>query len=207
MPKVSAADIADLFSRPPDTKDQVKLDASMKGYNDFKKQLKAFDPQLKRDMDREIRAFLKPVITDAKSMVPGKPLSGWREGSGRGADNGSGKLPNWEQTAVQKGIVVRQGTMRRRRPGEVVVSAWQLRNTDGAGSAFEGMGRRGGRTERGRIMIAAMTLYHGKEPRLLWRAWGDAGGDKKLVTGVTEIVLRHQALLERRMKAVSASKD
>ena len=206
MAKVSVQDIADLFANPPDVKDQVKLDASLKGYADLKKQMKKFAPELKREMDREIRAYLKPVITDAKLMVPNVALSGWRQGSGRGKDNQAGKLPNWDQGAVSKGIVVRQGQAKRRKPGEAVVSAWQLRNTDGAGSAFEGMGRKGGRTDSGRRMIAAMSLYYGKEPRLLWRAWGNAGGDAKLQTGVVEIIRAKEAQLQMHLKSVSATK-
>ena len=207
MANVSVQDIADLFANPPDVKDQVKLDASLKGYADLKKQMAKFAPDLKRAMDKEIRAYLKPVITDAKSMVPSLPLSGWRQGSGRGKDNGNGKLPNWDQGTVSKGIVVRQGQKKKRKPGEAVVSSWELRNSDGAGSAFEGMGRKGGgRTDSGRRMIAAMTLYHGARPRLLWRAWGDAGGDAKLQAGVLEIIHRREAELSLRLAGISSTK-
>ena len=157
-------------------------------------------------MDREIRAYLKPVITDAKSMVPNAPLSGWRQGGGRGKDNGDRKLPNWDQGAVSKGIVIRQGQKKRRKPGEAVVSAWELRNTDGAGSAFEGAGRKGGRSELGKRFIAALSLYHGKHPRLLWRAWGNAGGDAKIVAGVYEIIRLKEAQLQVHLKSISATK-
>lgn len=206
MPKLSATDVASLFSSPPDVKDQVKIDASLKGYADLKKQMKKFAPDLRREMDREIRTYLKPVITGAKSMVPDAPLSGWRLGGGRGKDNAAGKLPNWDPGAVKKGLVIRQGQHVRRRPGEAVVSAWELRNADGAGSAFEGMGRKGGRSDSGRRMIAAMTMYHGKQPRLLWRAWGDAGGDAKLQTGVLEIIRLKEAQLQMHLKSISATK-
>lgn len=206
MAGVSAQDVAGLFSRPPDVKDQVKVGASLKGYKDLKKQMKEFAPDLKRAMDKEIRAYLKPVITDARSMVPGEPLSGWRQGTGRGKDNGSGKLPNWDQSSVSKGIVIRQGQAKRRKPGEAVVSAWELRNTDGAGASFEGAGRKGGKTAQGRQFISVLTLYHGKQPRLLWRAWGNAGGDAKLVQGVEEIILRRESELSLRLKAISSTK-
>ena len=102
--------------------------------------------------------------------------------------------------------MVRQGQKKKRRPGEAVVSSWELRNTDGAGSAFEGMGRRNGRTDSGRRMIAAMSLYHGKEPRLLWRAWGDAGGDAKLQAGVLEIIHRRESELSLRLAGISSTK-
>jgi hypothetical protein len=177
------------------------MESSLKGYNDFKKQLKEFDPQLRKAMDAEIRRYLKPVITDAKSMVPALPLSGWRTGSGRGASNQSGALPNYDPDAARKGIVIRQGQKRKRRPGEAVVSAWELRNMDGAGAAFEGAGRIGGNSDQGRRFIAALTLYHGKFPRLLWRAWGNAGGDKKITNEVLAIVKLYESKLERELRA------
>jgi len=204
MAKVSLSDVAGMMSKAPNPKDAILFESSLKGYNDFKKQLKEFDPELKRAMDREIRRYLKPVITDAKSLVPGLPLSGWRTGSGRGASNQSGALPNYDPDAIRKGVVLRQGQKRKRKPGEAVVSAWELRNMDGAGAAFEGAGRRGGRSEQGRRFIAALTLYHGKFPRLLWRAWGNAGGDRKINADVLAIVKLYESKLER---GLNSAKD
>lgn len=200
-PKVSLADVSSLVRGPEAARDSILLDSSLKGYNDFKKQLKEFDPQLRKAMDAEIRRYLKPVITDAKSLVPALPLSGWRTGSGRGADNGDRKLPNWNPDAVRKGLVIRQGQKRKRKPGEAVVSAWELRNMDGAGAAFGGAGRIGGRSDRGRQFIASLALYHGKFPRLLWRAWGNAGGDKKITNEVLAIVKFYESKLERELRA------
>lgn len=200
-PRVSLSDVSSLVRGPEAARDSILLDSSLKGYNDFKKQLKEFDPQLRKAMDAEIRRYLKPVITDAKSLVPALPLSGWRTGSGRGADNGDRKLPNWNPDAVRKGLVIRQGQKRKRKPGEAVVSAWELRNMDGAGAAFGGAGRIGGRSDRGRQFIASLALYHGKFPRLLWRAWGNAGGDKKITNEVLAIVKFYESKLERELRA------
>ena len=203
--KVSLSDVSALLTGPESARDAVKLEASLKGYNDFKKALKAFDDEqgtgMRKAMDREIRAYLKPIVTDAQSMIPDSALSGWRTGSGRGASNQSGALPNYDKGAIRKGIVVRQGQGRRRRPGEAVVSAWELRNQDGAGSAFEGAGRRGGKTAQGRRFIAALTLYHGKFPRLIWRAWGNAGGDKQITADVVAIVKLYESKLELALKS------
>lgn len=208
MAKLSMSDVASAFSKGPDPRDAIKLESSLKGYNDFKKALKAFDNEqgtgMRKAMDREIRAYLKPIVTDAQSMIPDSALSGWRTGSGRGASNQSGALPNYDKGAIRKGVKVRQGQKKRRRPGEAVVSAWELRNEDGAGSAFEGAGRRGGKTAQGRRFIAALTLYHGKFPRLIWRAWGNAGGDKQITADVVAIVKLYESKLEL---AIKSAKD
>lgn len=204
MAKVSISDVAAMFAKGPEARDAYKLESSLKGYNDFKKEMKKFEPgggDMRRAMDREIRLYIKPIITDAKSMVPGVPLSGWRIGSGRGSNNQAGSLPNYDPDAVRKGIVLRQGQKRKRKPGEAVVSAWELRNQDGAGAAFEGAGRKGGRSKQGRLFIAALTLYHGKFPRLIWRAWGNAGGDRKINADVLAIVKLYESKLERGLKA------
>jgi hypothetical protein len=208
MAKLSISDVAGAFSKGPDPRDSIKLESSLKGYNDFKKALKQFDNEqgtgMRKAMDREIRAYLKPIVTDAQSMIPDSALSGWRTGSGRGATNKDGALPNYDKGAIRKGVKVRQGQKKRRRPGEAVVSAWELRNEDGAGSAFEGAGRRGGKTAQGRRFIAALSLYHGKFPRLIWRAWGNAGGDKQITADVVAIVKLYESKLEL---AIKSAKD
>ena len=207
MAKLSISDVSKAFSKGPDPRDALKLETSFKGYKEFKKELQKFAPDIKRAMDKEVRNYLKPVVLDAQSMVPGSPLSGWRTGPGRGANNTGGALPNYDPETVRKGIKVRQGQKRGRRSGEAVVNAWEIRNEDGAGAAYEGAGRKGGRSEQGRRFIAALSLYHGKFPRLIWRAWGKAGGDKKITVDVMAIVKFHEAKFQHRMNSISPTKD
>lgn len=199
MAKLSMSDVAGMFAKSPEARDVVKLESSLEGYNDFKKQLKEFDPELRRAMDREIRAALKPLAARAAAFVPDQPLSGWRTGSGRGADNGDRKLPNWDANAVRKGIKVRQGGKRSR--GNATQSAWKIVNMDGAGAAFEIAGKKGGRTESGRYLVSGLRFYHGKTSRLIWRAWDEAGGEKKVTAEVLGIVKLYESKLELELKA------
>ena len=199
MAKLSMSDVAGAFKKGPDPRDALKLESSLKGYNDFKKQLKEFDPELRKAMDREIRVVLKPLATRAAAFVPDKPLSGWRTGSGRGADNGERKLPNWDASAVRKGIKVRQGGRRSR--GNATQSAWKIVNMDGAGAAFELAGKKGGRTASGRYLVSGLRFYHGKASRLIWRAWDEADGERKVTNEVLGIVKLYESKLELGLKS------
>lgn len=197
MAKLSMSDVANAFTKGPQARDAIKIDSSLKGYNDFKKRLKEFDPELRRAMDREIRAVLKPVATKAQSYVPERPLSGWRLGSDR---VGTARMPDWDQGEVRKNIKVRQGGKRSR--GNATQSAWKISNLSAAGSVLELAGKvKTGNPPMGHVFIKALTLYHGKASRLIWRAWDEAGGEKKITAEVFGIVELYESKLERELKS------
>lgn len=197
MAKLSMSDVANAFTKDPSARDAIKLNASLKGYNDFKKQLKEFDPDLRRAMDREVRGVLKPIAAKAATFVPERPLSGWRLGSGR---VGPERMPDWDQGEVRKNIKVRQGGRRRR--GNATQAAWKISNLSAAGSAMETAGKRNdGNPPMGDVFIKALTLYHGKPSRLIYRAWDEAGGEKKITAEVFGIVKLYESKLERGLKS------
>ena len=183
-----------------DAKQQLEIRGSLKGYNEFKKKLKDASPELRRDMDNEIRDILKPVVNSARSAVPAQPLSGWRIGNGRTGDTKTGaRTPDWDQGTVRKGIVIRQGGKRSR--GKSTQSAWKIQNTSAAGEVFETAAEQ--RTKpSGAIFTKALTLYHGQTSRLIWKAWDDAGGEKKLSRDVLAVVKMYEGKLERELRAV-----
>lgn len=197
MAKVSLSDIQSVIS-PARARDEVKLAGALKGYTDFKKRLKEFDPELRRAMDREIRGTLKPIASAAQAMVPERPLSGWRIGSDRG--KGPSQFPDWDAANVRKGIKVRQGG--RRKIGNATQSTWRIRNLDAGGAVFELAGRRStGNGISGPFMISALSLYHGRPMRLIWAAWDQAGGAKTITRDVTEIIRAYESKLEMSMRA------
>jgi hypothetical protein len=197
MAKLSMSDVANAFTREPDPRDSLKLETSLKGYADFKKELKKFDPELRRAMDREIRAALKPIALKAQTFVPEKPLSGWRIGSDR---IGPRRTPDWDQGEVRKNIKVRQGGKRSR--GNATQSAWKISNLSGAGSVLELAGKRNdGNPPMGGVFIKALTLYYGNPSRLIYRAWDEAGGEKKITAEVFGIVKFYESKLERGLKS------
>lgn len=198
---MAAIKISDVKQLAGDIEQQLEIRGSLDGYNDFKKQLKQFDPELRKAMDREIRAILKPVVATAKGLVPVQPLSGWRLGSGRTGERGGARTPDWDQSTVQRGIVLRQGGKRSR--GSSTSAAWKIQNKSEAGAVFELAAKR--RTKPvGRIFTQALTLHHGKTSRLIWRAFDEAGGKKKLAGEVTAVVRMYEGKLSR---GLSSAKD
>lgn len=197
MAKVTLGSIQNLQN---DVKTRLELRASIKGYNDFKKELKKFEPgggDMRRAMDREIRGVLKPVAAKAQSFVPERPLSGWRLGSDR---VGTARMPDWDQGEVRKNIKVRQGGRRAR--GSATQSAWKISNLSAAGSVLELAGKRNdGNPPMGHVFIKALTLYHGNPSRLIYRAWDEAGGKKKITAEVFGIVKLYESKLKRGLKS------
>lgn len=195
---MASINLSDLKQLSGDVRQQLEIRGSLKGYNDFKKQLKQFAPDLRKDMDREIRAALKPVVSNARNLVPAQPLSGWRIGNGRTGERGGARMPDWDQSTVRKGIVLRQGGKRAR--GNSTQSAWKLQNKSAAGEVFE-IAKKQRTKPSGGIFTSALTLWHGETSRLIWRAWDEAGGKKKVTREVTAIVRVYEGKLERVMRA------
>lgn len=201
---MASINLSDIKQLSGDVRQQLEIRSSFEGYNEFKKALKAASPELRKQMDREIRALLKPVVNDAKARVPVQPLSGWRIGNGRVGENGGSRLPDWDQSTVRKGIVLRQGGKRSR--GNSTQSAWKMQNKSAAGQVFELAKEQyapavKGYKNSGRIFTTALTLYHGETSRLIWAAWDAAGGEKKLTRDVMVVVKTYEGKLERQLRA------
>lgn len=169
------------------------LTLSLYNYDEFKKELKAFDPKLRKAMDAEIRALLRPILYDAKALVPDQPLSGWNYGSGRYQPS---RLPFWNPTAVKAGIKIKQGG--RRRTGSAEQAAWRIANLDGGGAAFELAGRQKPNNILGTSLLKAGM---GKPRRLIWRAWYEARGWRTANSQIREVVARYEDLLQAAFNA------
>jgi len=164
-------------------------------YNRFKKILKEADPEIRKAMDSEIKSFLTPVSSLAKSRVPATVLSGWMpetEGKGRWASR------SWDQAEVARKISVRQGGSRAK--GSATSSAWKITNASAAGAIFELAGRKStGHTPAGRTFVEMLMKRGGTPSRLIWRAWDDSGGSRALTRGVVEIINRYEHELTQRL--------
>ena len=150
----------------------------LEGYKELTFLLKKVDPELRREMDREIRYILRPITLKAKSYVPVQPLSGWNYGSDRYYPS---RMPFWNYDEAVKGIDVRQGS--RRRKGTINSTMWRIRNASASGSVFELAGRKN--TSR---FATALSKVHHRPSRLIWRAWDEAGGAREVGRKVVDVI-------------------
>jgi hypothetical protein len=171
------------------------LTLSLYNYDEFKKELKEFDPALRKAMDKEIRNVLKPIADTARGLVPDQPLSGWRYGDERYAPS---RLPYWNPNTARKGIKVQQGG--RRKTGFAEQAAWRISNLDGAAAAFELAGRKNPGNKLGESLISAGL---GKPRRLIWRAWYESKGWQTANTTIRDIVKFYEAELQRKFNTES----
>ena len=153
----------------------------LEGYNDLKKILAKVDPDLRREMDREIRDILKPVALRAKEYVPRVALSGWRQSEGA-VRFGAARMPAWNYQGIVRNIKVLQGGKRLK--GSARSSVWRIRNQEPSGAVFELAGR-GPSTHS---FVKAIMKTHGRPARLIWRAWDEAGGDKVVTKKVVNTI-------------------
>lgn len=166
------------------------------GYNDFKKLLKEFDPELRKAMDREIRDSLKPLAKQAQSLVPAAPLRNWTLNPQNPSDKGWKGYRVWDPENVRKGIVIRQGGKRFR--GRATVSMWRFANRNAAGSIYELAGRAsGGKTPQGRAFIRNLNAKSGRASRLIWRVWDDENAEGKIERHVFKTVNEYEAKLQQ----------
>jgi hypothetical protein len=164
------------------------------GYNDFKKLLKEFDPELRKAMDKEIRDSLKPLASKARGLVPIAPLSNWTRPPEHVSDDSWKGYRVWDPENVRKGIVIRQGGKRFR--GRATISMWRFANRNAAGSIYELAGRRGGKTPQGRAFIRNLNNAGGKASRLIWHVWDQENAEGKIEKNVFKTVNEYERKLQ-----------
>lgn len=166
------------------------------GYNEFKKLLKEFDPELRKAMDKEIRDSLKPLANKARTLVPAAPLSNWTKPPEHAGDRSWKGYRVWDPENVRKGIVIRQGG--KRFQGRATVSMWRFANRNAAGSIFELAGRASqGKTPQGRAFIRNLNANAGKASRLIWRVWDEENAEKKIENHVFKMVNEYESRLQQ----------
>lgn len=194
----------------------IQLDAGIEGLREFELKLREIAPDLKKQMDREIRRALQPVRTKAQSLAPQRPLSGWRTREGTGRWSGDRA---YQQRAVKSGIRIRKINPRRnagaaRSYGRIgssgfqgqseILTGWQIQNRSAAGVIFELAGRDNpsGKSDAGRYFIRGLNRTAGPS-RLIWRAWDQLDGERKVILDSAETSIRNT---ERKLASLIGAK-
>lgn len=114
----------------------------VEGIVGLRKALRNYAPDLQKQMDAEIRAELKGIIKDARSLVPDSTrLYNWQD-NGIERKSRTGRqtaFPAYSPTLIRRGLTYSLGKQRRNRAG--FVSLFTLFNKSAIGAIVETAGR------------------------------------------------------------------
>ena len=117
----------------------------VEGIVGLRKALNNLAPDIKKELDKEVRAALKPIIADARSRVPSLAPGGLYNYNDPGFQRGSrieGKraFPTYQPKAIRKGLTYSVTPSRMRNSG--FVSLFTLLNRSASGAILETAGRK-----------------------------------------------------------------
>jgi hypothetical protein len=125
------------------------MPTEIKGVIELRKALRAYAPDLEKEMRREIYDIVKPVVSQAKGYVQSEIMglrTGWiRASRGRKITKTTsafrkGVFPFYNPTEVKAGIKFSDKMSKSNRAG--FVSIFQIKNSSRAGAIYEIAGRR-----------------------------------------------------------------
>jgi len=151
------------------------MPVSVKGAVELRKALRAYTPDLAKQMPKDIATALKPVVKVARGYVPdnGSILSGWRT-----RDNYTGKFPMFDSRSVKSGISYKTTPSKPNSKG--FRSLARLLNKTAAGAIYETMGRKSPTSrfvQNQKAKYASQFNGKGKEQgTLLFRAYDENRG-------------------------------
>jgi hypothetical protein len=131
----------------------VSSTVTVVGVKDAMRELQKIEPDLAKQIKKDFKEIVKPVVGDARSQVVNLPLSGFRR------NWKAGKLLPWSQSAVSKSIIARYSN--RRRGNSLAVFSVTMKSP--AGTIFDIAGRK----SANRLGAALDSLY-GRASRLMW---------------------------------------
>jgi len=143
------------------------------------KQLGQIDPALRRAATARMKSAAKPLVQEARSLVPSDSGLNWynwtTESPGLGKPGTGRVIGPYNPTTVRRGIKVTYKGPTRRNRDRVIFPLLTLQNTSAAGAIFDiagranGAGRNSEGEERGRAMIDKLRKQ-GRASRIVWEA-------------------------------------
>lgn len=119
----------------------------VEGVVGLRKALGKLAPDIKKELDKEVRAALKPIIADARSKVPASAPGGLYNYNNPGYERKSRTsrqrgFPSYDAKAIRKGLTYSVSPSRVRNSG--FVSLFTLLNRSASGAIVETAGRLSG---------------------------------------------------------------
>jgi len=131
----------------------VDTAVTIAGVKETLRELQKMEPDLAKEIKKDFKQIVDPIVKDARTQVVALPLSGfarnWK----------AGKIFPWSQPAVSKSIIARFSN--RKRGNSLAVFSVTMKSP--AGTIFDMAGRGGAN----RLATALDTLY-GRPSRLMW---------------------------------------
>jgi hypothetical protein len=145
--------------------------------------LRVIDPEMKKNLNKEMVKSVRPIITKTKGRVPSRPARNW----GKWTEADRGRDLGWDPAVVKRGITTSTANARAGAGG--VRAQFRLLNKSPVGAVYETAGAGGGNgTLQSRYFLRNLELQ-GKPPRLLVRTWREEKGYTvvaKAMRGVVE---------------------
>lgn len=163
--------------------------------------LRNYAPDLQKELTKEWGTILKPVVAQAKSFVPDRPMRNWTGYTGKQINERTSMFrmgfPLYDAREVKRGISYSTSPSKPTRQGFVTLVA--LKNKSAAGAIFETAGRKNGQGQEwvgpnggrskgqshsvnpyaGNQFISNLGQLYGRGNdvgRLIYRAWANTQG-------------------------------
>ena len=174
-----------------------RVAAEAQGLADAIKTLGKVDPELKKQLVKEMKTAADPLVALARSLVPdATPLSGWGNWKG-----------GWNTAKVRRGIKVSQRNTAQRGTGgkrEETIRLLALISSSAPGAIYDMAGRAGGggrgseNADRGRAMIEKLDEID-RSSRTLWPAAERKLGDVQ--KAVRDAIEEMEQTLQKELEA------
>jgi hypothetical protein len=153
------------------------------GIKETLRTLNKLAPEIRRAYTKEYRKIVKPVVDQAKFMIPNAaPLSGMERGFKR--------LGKWDSALVKKGIVPKIDTRKARNRNAVKgaqyenVGTFYVISKTGYGMLFDMAGKKSPDSP----LVLALQSFYGAPSRSMWPAWEN--NKTKVEGSVVDLVKR-----------------
>jgi len=156
--------------------------------------LRIIDPELKKNLNREMVKSVRPIITKTKNRVVTRPARNW----GKWTESDTGRDLSWNAGTVKKGIGTSTANAR---AISGVRGQFRLMNKSAAGAIFENAGARGGNgSVQSRFFLRNIALHGGKPPRLLVQTWREEKGYTVVALAMRGVVTKAEQRVEAAMR-------
>ena len=135
----------------------------VKGLQQVLRELRKFNPDILKEVRKDMKDQAQPIIRAAASRIPAQPASGWKSG---------GRL-GWNKAKAVRGMKVSLRSSKRIRGVRGSYASVELVQSSAPGAVWDQAGQRGNYkapVQRGANFVDALTRSSGKAQRGLWPA-------------------------------------